>query len=435
MAPPSKNHDIAAPAWMRQLAMALGRYQVPAHEVSCDAGILRVAMGRDRRLVAEVRPAAQGRQGWAEVDGFIIGYQGRGDLGPEREGWMRSLATVVEQLSHVLPPALDDPGAIFSGKVHPEEKFRRAFPFCEVERSRVKGAEVVEVLLRATSRCNQACPFCSASERPTASAEAVQSCLHMAGQVYPGCMLTITGGEPTLRPSFMEEVQAALEHPGVGHVQVQTNAVAFSSRLDPAALPARDDLAFFVSLHALNPELYDACTATRGQLPRALAGAARIMDAGHPVIVNCVAQRLNLDHLLEFVEALPRSLPWNDSATLHFSVLICPEYRPEAADYLVRYSELAPALEAAAVRGEALGLRVDPLRGSTHAAMPACVLGEGHRAGSHRPRVQPGETGHEDFTHPWVKAARCRDCPENPTCLGLPTAYARRFGLDELEPI
>ncbi len=420
---------------MRQLALALGRYRVPAREVSCDAGILRVAMGRDRQLVAEVRPAERGCRGWAEVDGFIIGYRGRGDLGPEREAWMRGLAAVVGRLSHVLPPALDDPGAIFSGKVHPEEKFRRAFPFCEVERSRVKGEEVVEVLLRATSRCNQACPFCSASERPTASAEAVRSCLHMAGRVYPGCMLTITGGEPTLRPTFEDEVLVALEHEGVGHVQVQTNAVAFASRLDPAALPARDDLAFFISLHALDSDLYDACTATRGQLEQALAGTARVMEAGHQVTVNCVAQRLNLEHLTAFVEALPRALPWNEQATLHFSVLICPEYRPEAAEYLVRYAELAPALEAAAARAEAMGLRVDPLRGSTHAAMPACVLGEGQRGDPHRPRVQPGETGHEDFSCPWTKAARCRDCPEDPTCLGLPTAYARRFGLDELVPV
>ena len=429
--------------------MGLRRYRIPAREVSAGGGLLRVVMGRTGagggELVAEVRPAGPDTRGWAVVEGFQLGYQGQQDLGPDRERWMKALAAVVRQLAHVLPPALDEPGALFAGRVHPEERFRRSFPFCDVERSRIGDSEEVEVLLRATSRCNQACPFCSAAERDTASAEAVRACIAAAGKVYPGCLLSITGGEPTLRPTFEEELDLALGQVGpgqvvpgqigLGHVQVQTNAVAFASRLDPASLAPRPELSFFASLHALDPAVYDACTATSGQLPLALTGISRLMAAGHKVTVNCVVQRLNLDHLPAYIEALPEALPWNDRSVLHFSALICPEYRPGAADYLVRYSELASALEAALERGTALGLRVDPLGASTHAAIPICLLGGAYRGKSHRPKVLPGETGYEDLSLPWVKAARCRDCVEDPTCLGLPAAYAQRFGLDEPEPL
>ena len=438
MASREKLRGSGAPAWMSQLGLALGRYQVPAREVSCDGGLLRVVMGHpdEEMLEAEVRPMAEGAQGWAVVEGFVLGYQGQDDLGPHRERWMKALAAVVKGLAHVMPPALDTGGALFTGRVNPEQRFRRSFPFCDVERSQVRGQEVVEVLLRATSRCNQACPFCSASERASASASAVGACIRAAGKVYPGCLLSITGGEPTLRPTFLDEVALALEQPGVGQVQVQTNAVAFARRLDPAALASRDDLSFFTSLHALDPAIYDACTATQGQLPRALQGITRLMEAGHRVTVNCLVQGLNLDHLPGYIEALPAALPWNARAALHFSVLICPEYRPGAQAFLVPYARLAPALEAAAARASALGLRVDPLRSSTHAAIPACLLGAREREHDpHRPRVQAGETGHDDLSLPWVKAARCQGCLEDPYCLGLPAPYARRFGLDEPEPL
>ncbi len=160
------------------------------------------------------------------------------------------------------------------------------------------------------------------------------------------------------------------------------------------------------------------------------------MEAGHGVTINCVVQSINLEHLISYVEALPGTFAMDERSTLHFSVLICPEYRPEAADYLVPYSRLAPGLEAAAERGAALGLRVDPLRSSTHAAVPACVLSEEYRHHDpHRPHVFAGETGYEDLSLPWVKAERCRGCAEDPWCLGFPAAYARRFGLDEPKPL
>ena len=423
---------------MRQLAQALRRYQVPLLEVTCADGVMRIVMGEagEAALEARLLPGATGQRGWGAAGGFTLGYQGQGDLGQAREGWMRAVQQVVELLDHVLPPALDEPGALFLRKVSAEERFRKSFPFCEVERSEVGGDRVVELLLRSTSRCNQSCPFCSAAPRRAASPEAVRACLRLAARVYPGCLLSLTGGEPTLRPGFLDEVLLALGLRGIGQVQVQTNAVAFGEKLDPAALPARPDLSFFASMHSLDEGIYDACTNTTGQFAGAVRGVRRLLQAGHRVTINCVVQRLNLDHLERYVEALPATFPISDRAALHFSVLICPEYRPGAADYLVRYTELAPRLEAAARRAADLGVPVDPPRSSTHASIPACLLDPAVRdRDAHRPEVRPGETGYEDRSLPWLKAARCRGCAEDRWCLGLPAAYAERFGLDELAPI
>jgi hypothetical protein len=83
-----------------------------------------------------------------------------------------------------------------------------------------------------------------------------------------------------------------------------------------------------------------------------------------------------------------------------------------------------------------LNIPIQSLLSSTHASLPACLLTESHRRLSpHRPTLRDDETGYEDFDKPWVKSAQCRNCLHADHCLGVPRAYARRFGLDELSPI
>jgi pyruvate-formate lyase-activating enzyme len=316
------------------------------------------------------------------------------------------------------------------------------FPFITVERSLVtenlpysRLGEIVEVLVRATSRCNQACPFCSAPHHDDPDPEILWACLRAVNDLLPGAMLSLTGGEPTLRPAFLQELEAALRL-GFRRIQIQTNALRFADKIDPASIPKDERLAFFVSLHALDPQVYDRCTATRGQLPRALDGTRRILEAGHSVVVNTVICRDNVGHLEEMVRGFGDAFPGDNRPVLHFSVLICPEYNPEAAGHLVRYSEVLAVLDRAMQAAREAGLEMQPLLSSTHASLPACLLDQKSRkTGRHIYRIEPHETGYEDFSRPWVKARACRDCRETEHCLGVPRPYAERFGLDELAPI
>jgi hypothetical protein len=97
---------------------------------------------------------------------------------------------------------------------------------------------------------------------------------------------------------------------------------------------------------------------------------------------------------------------------------------------------MAECLEEAAARAAEGGLAVQSLRASTHASIPACLLGAALRGSeAHRPEVRPGETGLAGEATPWVKPATCRDCAEHDGCLGVPRPYEARFGLEELRPI
>jgi len=428
-----------SPQWLIALRQSLGRSGAPVQELVAGSGRLRAVLGGGgaRELVATVRPRTAGTRGWASTRRFVLGYEGQHDLSPIGQRWMQALLRAVRRLESHLPDELDESCGYFADNTSAEARFAALFPFSTIERSQLGDERTTEILVRTTSRCNQACPFCSAPlPQPEPSERSIVACAEAAAQVYPGAVVTLTGGEPTLRRGFVAEVHGALEVPDLSRVQVQTNAVAFASRLDAKSLAADERLVFFVSLHALDEAVYDQCTGTRRQLRPALNGIRSLLSAGHQLVVNCVVSRLNFDHLPEFVRGLPEQIPCDDRVELHFSVLICPEHRPEAPPLLVPYTELAPALESAAQSAVHSGLRVSPLRSSTHASLPACVLSPSFRDSMpRRPEVQPSETGYEDFSKDWVKASTCRQCRERDSCLGVPAPYARNLGLAELRPI
>ncbi len=417
--------------WMSQWVAACDRLRLPLRRTTLADGALRMVLNRDAGTWTAVLRPASDKHGWRTVDGFTLAYEGLAELDEATESIIERLAQILEKFSTHLPDRFE--GFAFVGRREddPIVAMQTMFPFATVERSQQDHGEVLEVLVRTTSRCNQRCPFCSGPEHDLPGSAMVRACIETAGRWLPGCMVSLTGGEPTLKPSFPEELDAALAAPGVAEVQVQTNAVGFAGRVDPVSIPASDRLTFFVSLHGVDPGIYDECTGTTGQLDDALAGLDRILAAGHRVIVNTVITSANLDHLPAMADFLAdRNLVW------HFSVLICPERSPRAAAYLVEYRDLVPVVETVQAQANSMGLDVQSLLASTHASVPPCAVPSEHRAaGRSAPDLAVTETGYEDLDRPWVKSERCRACREDEHCLGVPAPYAHRFGLGGLEPI
>ncbi len=427
----------ASHRWMVTLCAGLRRSGIGFSEAVLADGALRVTLlpGTRTELVAVIRPRRAGIQGVASTRFFTLGFDGARELGVRERTALARLVLVLGRLEHAVPAELAGHAAIVRRSSAPERDLCRLFPFVDVERSRGARNAHVEVLVRATRACNQACPFCSAPDHAEPDEEALRACFTAVARLLPDAALVVTGGEPSLRPHFIDEVAHALSLPGVGSVQVQTNAVPFAKKHDPTRLVADAKLGFFVSLHSLEPERYDRCTGTRGQLEPAMEGIRRLLAAGHGVTLNVVASSLNLDHLEELARRLPDAFPGPNRPRLHFSALMCPERSPGAAEFLVRYPDLVPAIERAAQAALDSGTEVESLLASTHASLPTCVLPSPLRAGRQRPELRPGETGHARDATPWVKAPRCADCGENAHCLGVPRAYAERFGLDDLQPV
>lgn len=429
-------------AWLRELARGLeSRGRQWQSLVLADGRLRLEPAGATAGVALEVRPASEHEPAYRRIGDLDIVYTGTSHLEPAEQGWLEDLASLLEEQLARQPLALTGHAAMVRPQESPTATLEKMFPFITVERSAISESlpysyrgEITEILVRTTSRCNQHCAFCSAPEHAQPRPEVLAASLRAAADLLPGAMLSLTGGEPALRKDFSDQLGLALRL-DFSRLQVQTNAVYFAEKLDPGAWPDDERLTFFVSLHAVAEDLYDAITSTRGQLHLALAGIRRLLAAGRTVTVNSVITSRNIDHLQQLVEALPELFPGPNRPQLHFSTLICPEWRPRAAEFLVPYRQLARALQQAAATARHLGLETQPLLSSTHASLPACLLPSRARKQRHHYHVAGDEAGYEDYTRPWVKALGCRKCSQDESCLGVPRAYARRFGLEELQPI
>ncbi|HRT04598.1 MAG TPA: radical SAM protein [Kiritimatiellia bacterium] len=156
----------------------------------------------------------------------------------------------------------------------------------------------IAATLELTRRCNLRCIHCYLGDQAAQwrlqdrelDAAAVQAALSEWADA--GCLyLTLTGGEPLLRPDFPEIYRHARELGLV--VTVFTNGTLVAD--DIAALfrecPPRK---VEISLYGATPETHDAITGVPGSHARAWAGIRRLQAAGVRVALKTVLMKPNL---------------------------------------------------------------------------------------------------------------------------------------------
>lgn len=427
-----------ADGWLDALTRAAERAGIAVARAIARDGVLTLEVRRPggAAVAVDVLPRAPRERYHLATARFGLRRHGRAAATREEQDALEALATAIAAVEASWPAAL-----AAGGGAAPTASAPAIFT---VERSAsVSGDEVsTELLVRLTARCNQRCPFCSGPPgHPDADPARVRTWLEDELPRHPRPTVTLTGGEPGLWAGLPALVADLLARPDVVEVRVQTNAVPFAPVGRAAAFPAVARLRFFVSFHAARADLYDLCTGTQGQLELAVAGVRNLLASGHALTLNVVANRHNADHLEEWVSRAAELFPGPRPPRLHFSITMCPEHRPEAAGWLVPYEALAPRLTAAARRAREVGLACEPLLASSHAAIPPCLLPEEERARGRRdggaealPVQRADEAGVDDASRPWVKAEACLRCRETAHCLGVPRAYAARFGVAALRP-
>jgi radical SAM protein with 4Fe4S-binding SPASM domain len=161
--------------------------------------------------------------------------------------------------------------------------------------------------IELTHRCNLACVHCyvnlpaadrAAQRREMTTAEVFRVVDEL---VELGCMsLTLTGGEPLLRPDFAE-IYRYIHTRGIV-CTVYTNATLITDRilaLFEECPPGGVDITMYGHSH----ETYDAVTnAGPGQATRFYRGLKRLLDAGVRVSLKTVAIRSNLHEILAIRE-------------------------------------------------------------------------------------------------------------------------------------
>ncbi len=186
------------------------------------------------------------------------------------------------------------------------ERATRLFGRTRKERIPIAGG------IELTHRCNLACVHCyvnlpaadRAAQRQEMTTEQVKRVIDEiveAGALF----LTITGGEPLLRPDFAE---IYLHAHGKGLVMsVYTNATLITERIVDLWVnhPPR---VIEITQYGFTPETYDRVVdAGDGQYARFRRGLERLLAAGVRVSLKAIAMKANKDELLpirDFAKAL-----------------------------------------------------------------------------------------------------------------------------------
>lgn len=240
--------------------------------------------------------------------------------------------------------------------------------------------------------------------------------------------LILTGAEITLRRDLPEIARRASAH-GFLHVRLQTHGMRLA---DPAYCRELIDSGideFFISITAADPETHDTITGVPGSFEKALRGLENLEAFDHvSSMTNTVITAQSYRDLPAVVDRLA-----------HLRRLVqmdfwgyWPMTETDDKNLLVPYSESVPYLRDAIARARRLGRAVEVKN------VPECLLGPDAPAlENDQPQLLIDPDFWTQFRRNGFHQCALKAACQSRRCLGIPTAYANRFGWlhDPLVPL
>jgi pyruvate-formate lyase-activating enzyme len=159
--------------------------------------------------------------------------------------------------------------------------------------------------VRCVTACNNRCLFCLDADTPREqilSVEDLRRDIDRGIDERGATRLVLSGGEPTLHPSFVDLVRYGVSR-GYERVQCISNGHRFAHRpfLSACLDAGLGEITF--SLHGHTAALHDALTRTPGSFARLVRGIDRAMKDGRPVVnIDVCLNQQNIAHLEQIVE-------------------------------------------------------------------------------------------------------------------------------------
>ena len=231
--------------------------------------------------------------------------------------------------------------------------------------------------------------------------------------------LIFTGSEITLRKDLPELARRAREH-GFEHVRIQTHGMRLSSESYCRELVDAGIDEYFVSVTAADAQTHDAITEVPGSFDKTLRGMENL-DAFDSVsmMTNTVVTRLSYAQLPAVVERLShlRRLVqmefWN----------YLPMRETDDKDLIASHLDVLPVMRVAIKKARALGRSVEVKN------FPECLLGEDRDAlDNDQPKLIIDPAFWPEFMRNGFHQCVHHEYCGSKTCLGLNTAYVKKFG-------
>lgn len=231
--------------------------------------------------------------------------------------------------------------------------------------------------------------------------------------------LIFTGSEITLRKDLPELARRAREN-GFDHVRIQTHGMRLAAESYCRELVEAGVDEYFVSVTAADAETHDAITEVPGSFDKTVRGMENL-DAfdGVSMMTNTVVTKLSYLQLPAVVERLShlRRLVqmefWN----------YLPMREDDHKDLIASHLDVLPLLREAIRKARALG------RGVEVKNFPECLLGEERDAlDNDQPKLIIDPAFWPEFMRNGFHQCVHREYCGSRTCLGLNTAYVKKFG-------
>jgi MoaA/NifB/PqqE/SkfB family radical SAM enzyme len=272
-------------------------------------------------------------------------------------------------------------------------------------------------------RCNLLCEHCmiegTMDRLEPESMERFQELLDQNRQQQRWKALVLTGAEITLRRDLPELARRARQS-GFEHVRIQTHGMRLADEGYCRELIAAGIDEYFVSVTAPDALTHDEITKVPGSFDKTLRGLENL-EAFDGVITctNTVITEWSYRHLPRVVERLGhlRRLAQMDFWTYW------PMNEQDDKDLIASHLDVLPFLKEAIIKARALGRAVEVKN------FPECLLGELHDAlENHQPRLFIDPSFWKEFERNGFENCAHRDVCKSRRCLGLNTAYIRKFG-------
>ncbi len=243
--------------------------------------------------------------------------------------------------------------------------------------------------------------------------------------------ISITGGEPTIRPDLFEIISYCKSLGA--YTDLQTNAMmcsseAYAKRLAEAGLDSA-----FVSLHSHKGDLSDKITQTSGAFEKTIQGIKNLASAGIKININTVVNSLNYAQLPKFVDFVAKNFP---KATINFSVAQPVGNAWEKPSIVPKYSKIKPFLLEAAAKCEKRGIWFS----NPFCGVPPCFFSgfeknclelEVFKENCADQKVETTKCAVSEK----VKGPKCKECDFDFACFGVWKNYAKLYGTKELVPV
>ncbi|MCY0986098.1 radical SAM protein [Nannocystis sp. ILAH1] len=278
--------------------------------------------------------------------------------------------------------------------------------------------------------CNLWCDYCTIGPelrgRALSTAHALASLRQGRGQGLDA--LSITGGEPTIRPDLLAIVRAGRAL-GFADIKVQSNGLMYAHGDNLARLLAAGTTCLHVSIHTHRADRYEQLVRRTGTYAAMVGGLHRAVASGAALVVDLIVKR-------DTMADLPAAIDWLAGLGVravdlwYVSLTDANAAHPES---LPRMSEALPFVTEALARGrrQAMALR------SLH--VPRCLLGEDHAhawdPGADRVVVVTPEATFalkDSRLAGRVKVPACAGCPFEQVCPGVRPDYLAVFGDGEI---